>query len=250
MLSLSQLITILVWKRNLLGFNFEHFHCPRRPNSKNLSREIQTSRQTVHEYQTVWNPHHGSLSTAEFLPYSGQPCIPSNTRRIDGQSICTGTLWISRSFSRILFFQSLSVTQFPLCGQSYHDALSRLETTPTMGHLYSTWLLHSTHSTRRSWWFRILGCHISTEQRSITIRQPLDLVTLRSGHSQDSDTAILSAFRARSLLIIRYAHPKTLIIPQIEDLLAIFDRIHIRRNTLRPTIRTLVKFLKRRLLPD
>jgi len=42
----------------------------------------------------------------------------------------------------------------------------------------------------------ILGCHISTHQRSITIRQPLDLVTLRSGQSQDSDTAILSAFRA------------------------------------------------------
>jgi len=91
----------------------------------------------------------------------------------------------------------------------------------------------------------ILGCHISTEQRSITIRQPLDLVTLRSGHSQDSDTAILSAFRARFLLIIRYAYPTTLIIPQIEDLLAIFDRIHVRRHTLRPTLRTLVKFLKR-----
>jgi len=96
----------------------------------------------------------------------------------------------------------------------------------------------------------ILGCHISTEQRSITIRQPLDLVTLRSGHSQDSDTAILSAFRARSLLIIRYAYPTTLIIPQIEDLLAIFERVHIRRRTLRPTLRTLTKFLKRRLLPN
>ena len=57
----------------------------------------------------------------------------------------------------------------------------------------------------------ILGCHISTQQRSITIRQPLDLVTLRSGHSQDSDTAILSAFRARSLLIIRYTYPTALI---------------------------------------
>ena len=91
----------------------------------------------------------------------------------------------------------------------------------------------------------ILGC-----QLSITIRQPLDLVTLRSGHSQDSDTAILSAFRARSLLIIRYAYPTTLIIPQIEDLLAVFERVHIRRRTLRPTLRTLVKFLKRRLLPD
>ena len=96
----------------------------------------------------------------------------------------------------------------------------------------------------------ILGCHISTQQRSITIRQPLDLVTLRSGHSQDSDTAILSAFRARSLLIIRYTYPTTLIIPQIEDLLAIFERVHIRRRTLKPTLRTLTKFLKHRFLPD
>jgi len=157
----SQLITILVWERNLLEFNFEHFHCPRRPNPKNLSREIQTSRQTVHEYQTIWNSHHGHLSAAEFVPHSGQPCFPSNTRGIDGQSICTGTLWISCSLSRILLFQSLSgnenfqppFTQFPLCGQSHHDALSRLETTPTMGYLYSTWFLQSTNSIRRSWWF-------------------------------------------------------------------------------------------------
>ena len=38
--------------------------------------------------------------------------------------------------------------------------------------------------------------------------------------------------------------------PQIQDLVAIFERVHIRRRTLRPTLRTLTKFLKRRLLPD
>lgn len=70
------------------------------------------------------------------------------------------------------------------------------------------------------------------------------------GYSQDSDTAILSAFRARSFLIIRYTFPVTLIIPQLEDLLAIAACKHIRRRTLRPTLRTILKILKRRLLPN
>ena len=96
----------------------------------------------------------------------------------------------------------------------------------------------------------ILGCHISTEQRSITFRQPVDLVTLRSGHSQDSDIAILSAFRARALLIMRYVFPTTLIIPQLEDLIAIFDRKNIDRSQLTPTLRTILKFLRRRFNSD
>ena len=96
----------------------------------------------------------------------------------------------------------------------------------------------------------ILGCNISTDQRTITIRQPLDLVTLRSGNSQDSDVALLSAFRARALLIIRYVFPITLIIPQLEDLVAIFARKQIDRKQLTPTLKTILKFLKRRLGPD
>ena len=96
----------------------------------------------------------------------------------------------------------------------------------------------------------ILGCHISTEQRTITIRQPLDLVTLRSGNSQDSDIALLSAFRARALLIIRYVFPPNLIVPQLEDLMAIFAHKNIASRQLRPTLKTILKFLKRRLNSD
>ena len=96
----------------------------------------------------------------------------------------------------------------------------------------------------------ILGCIISTDQRTITIRQPLDLVTLRSGNSQDSDVALLSAFRARALLIIRYVFPITLIIPQLEDLVAIFARKQIDKKQLTPTLKTILKFLKRRLGTD
>ena len=57
----------------------------------------------------------------------------------------------------------------------------------------------------------ILGCTISTIQRTITVRQPKDLVSLRSGLSEDPDVARISAFRARALLIIRYAFPASLI---------------------------------------
>ena len=48
----------------------------------------------------------------------------------------------------------------------------------------------------------ILGCTISTIHRTITVRQQKDLVSLRSGLSEDSDIAVVSAFRARALLII------------------------------------------------
>lgn len=96
----------------------------------------------------------------------------------------------------------------------------------------------------------ILGCHISTEQRTIAIRQPVDLVTLRSGNSQDSDIALLSAFRARALLIVRYVFPITLIIPQLEGLIDIFARKNVARKQLTPTLKTILKFLKRRLHSD
>lgn len=77
----------------------------------------------------------------------------------------------------------------------------------------------------------ILGCNISTEQRTITIRQPAELVTLRSGNSQDSDIALLSAFRARALLIIRYVFPITLIVAQLEDLDCHFCQEERRQRT-------------------
>ena len=68
----------------------------------------------------------------------------------------------------------------------------------------------------------ILGCTISTTQRTITVRQPKDLVSLRSGLSEDSDLAVISAFRARALLIIRYTFPIPLVFDQLTDLIAIF----------------------------
>ncbi len=95
----------------------------------------------------------------------------------------------------------------------------------------------------------ILGCTISTIQRTITVRQPQDLVSLRSGLSQDSDIAVVSAFRARALLIIRYTFPVSLIFDQLEDLLAIFEQKYVTRQMLRCTQRTLWKFFKQRVPP-
>ena len=68
--------------------------------------------------------------------------------------------------------------------QSHYDALPRLANAPTMGHLHQTWLLQSSILLEEVDDSEILGCHISTEQRSITIRQPLDLATLRSAWIQ------------------------------------------------------------------
>ncbi len=85
----------------------------------------------------------------------------------------------------------------------------------------------------------ILGCTISTTQRTITVRQPKDLVSLRSGLSEDSDVAVISAFRARALLIIRYTFPVSLIFAQLEDLIAIFEQKFVTRKQLSCTQRTL-----------
>ena len=88
----------------------------------------------------------------------------------------------------------------------------------------------------------ILGCIISTAQRTITVRQPKDLVSLRSGLSEDSDLAVISAFRARALLIIRYTYPVPLIFDQLTDLIAIFNRKSVTTEQLKCTQRTLWKF--------
>ena len=95
----------------------------------------------------------------------------------------------------------------------------------------------------------ILGCIISTTQRTITVRQPKDLVSLRSGLSEDSDLAVISAFRARALLIIRYTYPVPLIFDQLTDLIAIFNRKSVTTAQLRCTQRTLWKFFKQRIPP-
>ena len=95
----------------------------------------------------------------------------------------------------------------------------------------------------------ILGCIISTTQRTITVRQPKDLVSLRSGLSEDSDLAVISAFRARALLIIRYTYPVPLIFDQLTDLIAIFNRKSVTNAQLRCTQRTLWKFFKQRIPP-
>ena len=83
----------------------------------------------------------------------------------------------------------------------------------------------------------ILGCTISTTQRTITVRQPKDLVSLRL--SEDSDLAVISAFRARALLIIRYTFPIPLIFDQLTDLIAIFGLKSVTPEQLRCTQRTL-----------
>lgn len=181
------------------------------------------------------------------------------TRSIYGKSICTSTVDWWQPFRNIVFSEPLSrdaglpppSTQLSLCGQPHHDGSTWMATTPTLGYLHQIGLNPPTllEEVDDS---EILGCHV-TEQRSIAIRQPLDLVTLRSGHSQDSDTAILSAlsaFLARALLIIRYTFPLGLILPQLEDLLMIFARKHVSRRTLLPTVRTILKFLRRRLSSD
>ncbi len=93
----------------------------------------------------------------------------------------------------------------------------------------------------------ILGCIISTTQRTITVRQPRDLVSLRSGLSEDSDLAVISAFRARALLIIRYTFPIPLIFDQLADLIAIFELKSVTGDQLRCTQRTLWKFFKQRI---
>ena len=90
----------------------------------------------------------------------------------------------------------------------------------------------------------ILGCTISTIQRTITVRQPKDLVSLRSGLSEDSDVAVISAFRARALLIIRYTFPVSLIFDQLEDLIAIFEQKFVTSKQLSCTRRTLWKILQ------
>ncbi len=95
----------------------------------------------------------------------------------------------------------------------------------------------------------ILGCTISTIQRTITVRQPKDLVSLRSGLSEDSDLAVISAFRARALLIIRYTFPIPLIFDQLTDLIAIFGQKSVSPEQLRCTQRTLWKFFKQRIPP-
>ena len=95
----------------------------------------------------------------------------------------------------------------------------------------------------------ILGCTISTIQRTITVRQPKDLVSLRSGLSEDSDLAVISAFRARALLIIRYTYPIPLIFDQLTDLIAIFHQKSVTTDQLRCTQRTLWKFFKHRIPP-
>ena len=95
----------------------------------------------------------------------------------------------------------------------------------------------------------ILGCTISTIQRTITVRQPKDLVSLRSGLSEDSDLAVISAFRSRALLIIRYTFPIPLIFDQLTDLIAIFGQKSVSPEQLRCTQRTLWRFFKQRIPP-
>ena len=95
----------------------------------------------------------------------------------------------------------------------------------------------------------ILGCTISTTQRTITVRQPKDLVSLRSGLSEDSDLAVISSFRARALLIIRYTYPIPLIFDQLTDLIAIFHQKSVTTDQLKCTQRTLWKFFKHRIPP-
>ena len=95
----------------------------------------------------------------------------------------------------------------------------------------------------------ILGCTISTTQRTITVRQPKDLVSLRSGLSEDSDLAVISAFRARALLIIRCTFPIPLVFDQLTDLIAIFGLKSVTPERLRCTQRTLWKFFKQRIPP-
>ena len=157
----------------------------------------------AHEHQTIRNSHHGDLSPAELLPHSRQLCVPSNTRSIDGQSICTGTMWTRCSFPRILFLQGLS-QGMKTFNRLLHN--SRYVDNRIMMH-FPEWRQHQPWDTFTRLDFynppilleevddsEILGCHISTEQRSITIRQLLDLVTLRSGLSLSSSLRNFAGF--------------------------------------------------------
>ena len=74
-----------------------------------------------------------------------------------------------------------------------------------------------------------------------------ELVSRRSGLSEDSDLAVISAFRARALLSIRYTFPIPLIFDQLADLIAIFELKSVTVGQLRCTQRTLWKFFKQRI---
>ena len=116
---------------------------------------------------------------------------------------------------------------------------------------YTIGFLWSTNFTRIGRRFWDSGMHhlYSPTQETITVRQLKDLVSLRSGLSEDSDVAVVSAFRARALLITRYTFPVSLIFDQLEDLLAIFEQKFVTRKMLSCTQRTLWKFFKQRVPP-
>ena len=67
----------------------------------------------------------------------------------------------------------------------------------------------------------LLGVHVDTDQRTTTVRFHHDMSHYRSSISQGSDLALSSAFAARLLMVLRYTHPKSLVIPQIQDLCVI-----------------------------
>jgi hypothetical protein len=64
----------------------------------------------------------------------------------------------------------------------------------------------------------LLGVHVDTDQRTTTVRFHHDMSHYLFSLSQGSDLALSSTFAARLLMVPRYTHPKSFVIPQIQDL--------------------------------
>jgi len=77
----------------------------------------------------------------------------------------------------------------------------------------------------------LLGVHVDIEQRATTVRFPHDMSHYRSSLSQGSDVALTSAFAEHLLMVLRYARPKSLVIPQLQDLCVMAFRSGLQRRT-------------------
>ena len=86
----------------------------------------------------------------------------------------------------------------------------------------------------------LLGCHIDLNQRTCTVRLDNDLTRYRSGLTEGSRQPLRSALTARIWMILRYTFPPHLILPQLQDLVAIATRTHMNLTDIRTVFRPLL----------